>query len=183
MELIGQTSDVPQASEILSGFTTKNADSRATNTILRLSRKLCEHNLRQWKVEDQSRRTDVSNKCLVKLNREIDTMNSIRAELVDEINEWVIRNMHQDRNAPVHTETLGSVVDRLCIAWVRVQQLREKETAHQDSDQGLHGSQRAAQQMRELGAAYDILVAEVTSGQRQIPDWRSLKSYGKGQDN
>ncbi|MDI5961389.1 DUF4254 domain-containing protein [Streptomyces sp. SL13] len=141
------------------------------------SRRLCAHHGRQWDAEDEARELAAEPEKLAAVKREIDAMNMRRSGLIDLLDTWVHDHITQEHAAPLHTETLGSIVDRLCIAWIRSQKLSAK--ARGDDDPVLAGKGAlAARQLTELGHAYDVLVAEVTSGRRRVPDWRALKSYG-----
>lgn len=119
---------------------------------------------RQWAAEDLCRRPGVSDAEVAGAKRLIDHLNGLRAGCVDEIDAWCDHHLPASgSDVPLHTETVGSVVDRLAIAAVRAEQL---------------GTDRAGAQLMELAHAYSALVAELAAGTRRVPSWRTLKAYG-----
>ncbi|MFD1537578.1 DUF4254 domain-containing protein [Nonomuraea guangzhouensis] len=160
---------IPQSAELLVCFDRGDAgDGVMTGIACRLRW----HHDEQWQAEDQSRDAADDDEVLAKIKRHIDTMNLTRSRLVDELDAWLTECLSQNLSAPLHTETLGSVVDRLSIAWVRADRLGRRED-------GGSRSQHAARQLEELAHAYDVLVSEIRAGSRRVPDWRALKSYGE----
>lgn len=170
---------LPDGKAIIGSFGAAH-DSAATPDgcpFLGIARALGGHHLRQWEAEDLSRTSRGDVMALAGLKRAIDDMNSRRSVLIDEIDDWVAEHVRQAEDAPLHTETLGSIVDRLAIAWVRCRKLRAKESAFEDFAR-IHRSRLAERQLAELGEAYDVLLGDVGSRRRRIPEWRILKSYG-----
>lgn len=201
MKLDETRDEVPGAEAIIGAFTSSegigssfsteqgDAESKASNLrgpsginggrnpFISISRALCDHHRRQWEAEDHARQSSADAETLAAIKRTIDTMNMRRSGLIEELDAWVGDQLPQDRASPLHTETLGSVIDRLCIAWVRSQKLRLKNS----DSLGPTTSRReiqAERQLAELADAYDTLLAEILDGKRQVPDWRLLKSYG-----
>ena len=123
-------------------------------------------NERQWSEEDLCRSPGAADEELGRVKRRTDALNARRSELVDRLDEWVATHLEQDRGAAPHTETYGTVVDRMAIGWVRVTRMSGHELRPV-----------AAAQLAELGAAYDILLSDVEAGRRCLPSWRSLKFY------
>ncbi|MFD4460686.1 DUF4254 domain-containing protein [Nocardia sp. NPDC058480] len=95
--------------------------------------------------------------------REIDCR---RSELVLAIDDWVLRAIPQHRlGATLHTETVGSVIDRMAEASVRAHHALMTLAAH---DEMLHC---AWHHLAELADAYDDLVRDVLAGRRRLPEW------------
>ena len=86
-----------------------------------------------------------------------------RARLVCEIDRWVVlRSPTPARSAPIHTESIGAVVDRMAhFAALTYRAL----TCGADAD--LHAAQ---QRLHELSCGYDDLAIEVASGARRLPE-------------
>ncbi|MFE6925510.1 DUF4254 domain-containing protein [Nocardia sp. NPDC057663] len=86
-----------------------------------------------------------------------------RARLVCEIDRWVvIRSPRPATTAPMHTESIGAVVDRMA----HFAALTYRALAC-----GAEPELRAAQlRLHELGCGYDDLIVEVASGARRLPD-------------
>ncbi|MFC9664714.1 DUF4254 domain-containing protein [Nocardia sp. NPDC127606] len=86
-----------------------------------------------------------------------------RARLVCEIDRWVvIRSPTPATSAPMHTESIGAVVDRMAhFAALTYRALACGAEAQ------LHAAQL---RLHELACGYDDLIAEVASGARRLPD-------------
>ncbi|WP_051023099.1 DUF4254 domain-containing protein [Nocardia pneumoniae] len=89
----------------------------------------------------------------------------IRADLVHAIDVWAEHNVPQHRHgAAMHTETLGSVIDRIADAHSRATTvLMACRTA---ADPHVHA---AWHRLAELVDGYNDLVAQVTDGLRRLP--------------
>ena len=103
--------------------------------------------------------------------RLIDELNAGRIELVEAIDTWVNGELPDRTGDSLHTETLGSVVDRLAIAWVRAHNVTAT-AATPDLPR------MALRQLMGLAQAYDDLVRDLDTGRRRLPNWRPLKIYG-----
>ncbi|MEU8896864.1 DUF4254 domain-containing protein [Nocardia sp. NPDC048505] len=89
-----------------------------------------------------------------------------RSELVMAVDDWVTRSVPQHRlGATLHTETVGSVIDRLAESSVRAHHALMTLDAH---DEMLHG---AWHHLAELADAYDDLVRDIVAGRRRLPEW------------
>ncbi|TCJ93863.1 uncharacterized protein DUF4254 [Nocardia alba] len=86
-----------------------------------------------------------------------------RARLVCEIDRWVvIRSPTPATSAPMHTESIGAVVDRMA----HFAALTYRALAC-GAEAPLHAAQA---RLHELACGYDDLIAEVASGARRLPD-------------
>ncbi len=89
-----------------------------------------------------------------------------RTELVMAIDDWISRSVPQHRlGATLHTETVGSVIDRIAEASVRAHHALMTLDAN---DEILHV---AWHHLAELADAYDDLIADVLAGRRRLPSW------------
>lgn len=144
------------------------ADRLGAHPLLPIADRLGTQHRRQWAAEDLCRVRGVSDAAVAGTKRRIDELNMLRARCVDEIDAWCDDHLASPIGSavPLHTETVGSVVDRLAIAAVRTSRL---------------GTDGAHVQLGELAHAYSVLVADLTSGRRRVPSWRTLKAYGTAQ--
>lgn len=125
---------------------------------------------RQWAAEDACRAPGAPAEEVARVKRRIDELNATRTSLVERIDVWVEGEVRRSANGLLHTETLGSVIDRLAIAWVRAGNLEAAGGRP-------FRARLARRQLAELAEAYDALVCEVTAGRRRLPAWRPLKTY------
>ncbi|WP_433207064.1 DUF4254 domain-containing protein [Nocardia sp. CA-107356] len=97
---------------------------------------------------------------------------SERGYLVHAIDLWVERHVPQHRRGgALHTETLGTVIDRIAAAQVRAESLLMNVATA--ADPSVHA---AWHRLAELVDAYGDLAAEVITGSRRLPapagdDW------------
>lgn len=161
---------LPTSGSIIEAFRDTARGDDLGQHVLTTSRELAAHHQRQWHAEDVSRAPGASAEDIAVCKRLIDQLNARRVALVEQIDEWVGNQIHSGADASLHTETLGSVVDRLAIAWVRASRLIKSGGVRD-------GATVALRQLAELADAYDDLVGDVAAGHRRLPAWRSLKSY------
>ncbi len=93
-----------------------------------------------------------------------------RAHLVHEIDRWVARELpHAHRGVRLHTETVGTVVDRLAqfsaLAYLTL--TSSPEWVIND----------AWRRLTELALAYDDLAGEVVAGRCRLPDLSDHHEY------
>lgn len=163
---------LPRSATLVDAFQTAG-EVVADDPVVQSAARLAAHHRRQWEAEDDSRNAvDVHG--VARAKRSIDQLNQHRVQLVERIDGWVAMRVASPDEASLHTETLGSVVDRLAIAWVRAQQLMALPSGSRDR------ARLALRQLSELADAYDDLVRDVIAGQRRLPSWRPLKTYGMG---
>ncbi|MCR6488346.1 nitrogenase-stabilizing/protective protein NifW [Amycolatopsis sp. OK19-0408] len=86
------------------------------------------------------------------------------AALIDRIDRWGAVELPQRRTGVLHTESLGQLIERLVIVWMRGQLLAEDR--HEPADPQVR---LAARQLGELARAYDDLVTDLLLGRRQLP--------------
>ncbi|MEV1321284.1 DUF4254 domain-containing protein [Micromonospora arborensis] len=140
---------------------------------LHAASRLASQHREQWTAETVSRDPSADDHAVAAAKRLIDSLNATRVDLIGDIDSWVEQVVRAPDGGPLHTETIGSVIDRLAIAWVRWR--RFSETGRPDSrevDPSL-----ALQQFTELAEAFDVLVLDIHEGRRRVPRWRNLKSY------
>jgi hypothetical protein len=165
-------SSIPRSPLVVSAFS-GGQRSDHTDGLLVAAHSLARCHQRQWAAEDECRAPGVPAEEVARLKRRIDKLNAQRVALVERIDVWTERKTGHGDAGPLHTETLGSVVDRLAVAWVRANILAA------NGDRPFFARQ-AWRQFTELAEAYDGLVTEVAAGQRRLPAWRPLKSYRSG---
>ncbi len=163
---------LPKSAVLIGAFRGDPDVASHGHPLVRTAEALGAHHHQQWAAEDNSRAAiDVDE--LARAKRLIDELNARRVELVEQIDKWIAAETTARPEASLHTETLGSVIDRLAIAWVRANHLT---TATGD----LQLARDALRQLAELAGAYDDLVRDLAAGRRRLPAWRSLKRYGAG---
>lgn len=134
-------------------------------------------NGRLWDTEDRVRSALLSAAQVADCKREIDQLNAERNMLAERADEVLGSLADAGRaDAPLHTETLASVVDRLSVLTLRIW-YSERASARDELARrrvpALHGQQE------ELCAALDALVSDVVAGRRRLPVAARFKLYGR----
>jgi hypothetical protein len=165
---LAREATLPRSAAIIEAF---RSDTEPTDELLRLAARLARQHQDQWAGETVSRDPSATAEQIAASKRTIDTLNASRAVLIELLDEHITTRISTGADpAPLHTETVGSVIDRLSIAWVRANNLLAGGTRER--------ARQALDQLRGLATAYDDLVREVTAGTRRVPAWRLLKQYG-----
>ena len=134
-------------------------------------------NSRLWEAEDQVRAAGNVTAQVADAKRSIDQWNVERNQLAERADETLgCLATAGPGEAPVHTETLAGALDRLSVLTLRI--FHTDKAAGVDS---LMGRRMPAlrRQYQELTAAIDVLVGEVASGRRRLPDGARHKLYGQ----
>ncbi|MFD5319394.1 DUF4254 domain-containing protein [Streptomyces sp. NPDC127098] len=134
-------------------------------------------NARLWDTEDRVRGTSLTADQVADRKREIDQLNAERnvlAERADEILGTLAGSVPAD--APPHTETLASVVDRLSVLTLRIWHSERASARDELTHRRVPALHR---QLEELCAALDALVGDVLAGGRRLPVPARYKLYGQ----
>lgn len=166
---------LPRSASIIEAFLDITRRDQPGQHVLDAANDLAAHHQRQWDAEDNCRAPDASAEDIAASKRLIDELNTHRVALVEQIDLWVARMIHSRADTSLHTETLGSVVDRLAIAWVRANRLINTIDARDQA-------RLALRQLAELADAYDDLIRDVAAGHRRLPAWYPLKTYRSSYD-
>lgn len=167
---------LPSSGEVLKAFEAQAG--AGSHRVLAAATELARGHLDQWLEEDRCRDHFDDDAVVAQAKRTIDRMNRARVDVVSRIDDWAMRCVLDSTAGVLHTETLGQLIDRFAIAWVRARQLAS--SADRDDSQRL-AAVRAAAQLADLCDGYDRLTADLDRGIRRLPRWRTLKQYGGAQ--
>ncbi|WP_260637104.1 DUF4254 domain-containing protein [Streptomyces angustmyceticus] len=135
-------------------------------------------NGRLWNAEDRVRGELLSAPQVADCKREIDQLNAERNALAERADEVLgsLADAGRADDAPLHTETLASVIDRLSVLTLRIWHSERAGTRDELARRrvpALHG------QREELRAALDSLVSDLVAGRRRLPVPARFKLYGR----
>lgn len=139
-----------------------------------------------WRTEDQARRNDVPDRYIVQCKRDIDRYNQWRNDAVEHIDDALLAHFSQVTSRPgarLHSETAGSMVDRLSILALKIFHMRvqmQRYAIDADTDQRaccrekLHALQR---QRGDLATCLAQLLTDIEHGQVYLKPYRQFKMY------
>lgn len=145
-----------------------------------------EQNFRLWHQEDVARSPTADDHEIARVKRAIDRLNQARNDLIEQLDDSVTRLLAEkeilcDPSAPLNSETVGSIIDRLSILALRMYHYRE-QAARTDADETHRDmvQQRRTlceQQHRDLTQSLQELLDDLFSGRKRHKTYRQLKMY------
>lgn len=128
-------------------------------------------NAYQWREEDRSRDPAADDAALASIKRLIDASNGRRVRAVEALDAFVVGGLEGAGvlagGAPLHSESPGSIVDRLTVLALKRRHARDRD--------------RLAlldEQWRDLLGCLDRLGADVVAGRIRVKLYRQVKLYG-----
>jgi len=164
----------------------ENPPKLTESGLLGLIEQLNLHNFLLWHEEDKARDPSATDLQIAEVKRNIDVFNQKRNDLIEIIDEAILRWMEAESidmpmNAPVNSETPGSIIDRCSIMALKIVHMKE-QTLRSDVDQAhLEKSSRALKTLRlqreDLLECLVQLIEDVKEGNRCFKIYRQFKMY------
>ncbi len=160
----------------------RSPDCSEPVTILSLVEEQHRANFDLWHQEDRARDTSASPENIAIIKHAIDALNQRRNDLVEAIDQYLLAALPaQNAEAPLHSETPGLIVDRLSILALKIYHTHE-EACRQSATEThrCRNENRLAvlvEQRSDLAHCLDILLADVSGGQRRFKLYRQMKMY------
>lgn len=143
-------------------------------------------NFQLWHEEDQARAEGVDDALIGQVKRRIDPLNQERNNAIEALDEWVLEALEAEgvrapAAAPQHSETVGSIVDRLSILTLKVYHMRE-ETLRQDASaehrERCQGKLAVLLAQRgDLAQALGGLIDDLRQARKRFRVYRQMKMY------
>lgn len=139
-----------------------------------------------WHEEDVARSKDVTDQRIAKVKRAIDGYNQQRNDWIEKIDDWITAFLAESRvaaavDAPLNTETPGSVIDRLSILSLRIYHLQEQLDRQDVDDKHLASVEQKLAicdlQQVDLSSSLAELLKEIQAGTKRHRTYRQLKMY------
>jgi hypothetical protein len=182
--------------EILSGQTDPQAPHFSVGSIWYWIQANHQNNHQLWNEEDLARRTTVGAEEIAANKRAIDRLNQARNDATERVDElllvmlgWVKEESARSdapmvwvpAGARLHSETIGSMIDRLSILALKIFAMRA-QTQRTDVEQAhIQSSQvkldKLSQQRQDLAQCLDNLLTEARSGKAYFKIYRQFKMY------
>jgi hypothetical protein len=152
-----------------------------SNTLLAAILEQHRANYDLWHMEDFARRTDVPAEEIAATKRRIDRTNQIRNDLIEKIDNAILSAFAPHDAAPLHSETLGMMIDRLSILSLKLYHT-EEELARTDVDNAhwaRNGERRRIllEQRADLKECLLRIWSLACAGEVRIKLYRQLKMY------
>ena len=143
-----------------------------------------QQNFRLWHQEDIARSPAVTNADLAMVKRAIDQLNQQRNDLIEQLDDYLVGELSavQPRpDAPLNTETPGSVIDRLSILALRLYHMEEQACRSDATDSHVAKAKDRLevlhQQHRDLCGSFGELLADLFAGRKRLKVYRQFKMY------
>ncbi len=138
-------------------------------------------NFRLWHQEDAARDPLADDGTITAVKRAIDALNQSRNDLVERMDEVLLRAVRQNEEAPLHSETPGLIIDRLSILALKLfhtqQETRRGDAPEEHRDRNRDRLQMLSDQRDDLALCLAELWSEIQSGGRRFKLYRQLKMY------
>lgn len=139
-----------------------------------------------WHEEDLARSPDATDERIASVKRAIDRYNQQRNDWIERIDDWITedlagRQVRWPDDAPLNTETPGSVIDRLSILTLRIYHLEEQLQRSDVSDEHRESVGRKLQicrvQHQDLARSLEQLLSDIYAGRKRHRTYRMFKMY------
>ena len=137
-----------------------------------------------WKEEDQARRRDVPDAEIAANKRAIDAFNQKRNDSIEKIDEYLLdllKAVERKTGARLHSETAGSMTDRLSILALKVFHMRLQTQRSDAGEDHVETSKtrlaRLIEQRADLAACFDALLDDCLAGRAWFKAYRQFKMY------
>ncbi|WP_036555783.1 DUF4254 domain-containing protein [Nocardiopsis sp. CNT312] len=136
-------------------------------------------NHRLWLAEDGVRVDPVDTVRIADGKRTIDQLNMDRVRRAERLDEVIGAACPPAApTAPLHTEPISSVLDRLSVTVLR---LHHTQRAAADDSSVRPRVAGVREQLHDLREALGLLIEDVAAGRKRIPDGKRFKLYGTAQ--
>jgi hypothetical protein len=145
-----------------------------------------QQNFLLWHQEDIARSPDVSDSDLAGVKRSIDKLNQQRNDLIEQVDDYLIRELTVKgvmpwKSARLNTETPGSVIDKLSILWLRIFHM-EEQVFRTDATEEHRAKVKVKleilhEQHRDMSSSLRDLLEDIFTGRKRLKIYRQFKMY------
>lgn len=145
-----------------------------------------EQNFRLWHQEDIARSPDVNDSDLADVKRTIDKLNQRRNDLIEQVDDYLIREIDRKglvpwKSARLNTETPGAVIDKLSILALRIFHM-EEQVFRTDATEEHREKVKAKleilhEQHQDMSNSLSELLEDIFAGRKRLKIYRQFKMY------
>ena len=143
-------------------------------------------NYQLWHEEDLARDPVASPHQIAEVKRNIDRLNQQRNDRIEQLDDAILAKLaasgcQADANAPLNTETPGSVIDRLSILALRIYHMEEQAARHDASAEHQRKVEQRLvilhEQHNDLSHSLAQLLDDIVAGKKRLKVYRQFKMY------
>jgi hypothetical protein len=139
----------------------------------------------QWHEEDKSRAHGAGDMVLGAIKRSIDASNRRRVQTVDRLDDQIYTGLREagslKADAPLHSESPGSIIDRLTVLALKTYHVSEAHDAlaagSADADAMQGRLDTLTEQYADLGVCLDRLLVGIGASETGLKLYRPVKLY------
>ncbi len=144
------------------------------------------YNFLLWHEEDIARSPDEEDRRIAQVKRNIDRYNQLRNDWIEKIDDWIAKSLEESgieaaADAPLNTETPGSVIDRLSILALRIFHLQEQAQRTDVSPEHVESVEKKLAvcllQHEDLSHSLSQLLDDIQAGRKRHRTYRQFKMY------
>ncbi len=144
------------------------------------------YNFLLWHEEDIARCPDEEDRRIAQVKRDIDRYNQLRNDWIEKIDDWIAKSLEESgieaaADAPLNTETPGSVIDRLSILALRIFHLQEQAQRTDVSPEHVESVEKKLAvcllQHDDLSNSLSQLLDDIQAGRKRHRTYRQFKMY------
>ncbi|NNH73617.1 DUF4254 domain-containing protein [Nocardia uniformis] len=114
--------ELPAPATLLRAFREPVTADRLDREVLQAAHELAQCHEERLYAQQNAHAPEATPGRVAQCSQVLETIDARRAQLVDRIDDWVAAHIAHRNGASLHTETLGSVIDRMAAKWVAAQQ-------------------------------------------------------------
>ena len=143
-------------------------------------------NFELWHQEDMARDPDAPDSKIAAVKRAIDVLNQRRNDMIEQMDQYLLdalqcKNIKYTADAEMNSETPGSIIDRLSINALKIYHMDEEIQRLDVTDEHrkkCSGKLSVLQDQRnDLKKSLETLLADLSSGKKQLKVYQQMKMY------
>ena len=143
-------------------------------------------NFELWHQEDMARDPDAPDSKIAAVKRAIDVLNQRRNDMIEQMDQYLLdalqsKNIKYTADAEMNSDTPGSIIDRLSINALKIYHMDEEIQRLDVTDEHrkkCSGKLSVLQDQRnDLKKSLETLLADLSSGKKQLKVYQQMKMY------